>query len=1141
MEETKVETKPEHLSAQEVIEAVSGTPLILFYINTDGVFELSVGEGLGELGLERNEVVGKSVYDLFGGNHDIIGNVEETWEGKIREYGTRENGRIYENYLYPVENPDADGYDCLGISLDVTQKKETESRVRSLVENIPGMAIQFTYKGSGDGTIEYVSKGCEELTGYTKNELTGGAVDWSDDIVYPEDRDKATEKIEKTVEEGSVYENQYRIRKKSGETRWIRVRGDIESIGDSCICIDGIVIDVTERVEKEADVRKQATAMDAATQGIAILNDEEEYVYVNQAHADLYGYEREELNGETWRRLYDDDELERFEEEIMPQLYEDGNWTGRATGKRKDGSNFEQRVSLAGLEDGGLVCVVNDVTEIVERKRELEKSERRFEAVFNDPNLLMGILDTDGTLLHANRTALEIIGAERDDVEGQHFPDTPWWGHSDRQRKALEKDIERAKEGEYVEFEAEHLEFQGGEVIVEGAIRPVRNGDGEVVSLIVSGRDITLRKEHERELIKRTAAIEASADGICIYEEGEGMIYVNEALTDMFEYEKEELLGETWEVFYPEDQRGEIPDSMEIGDRWTGEGLGLKKDGSRLPVELVLTKTDVGIWTGIARDITERKKREEELETYEELVESANDSMFALKNNLEFGLVNDSFMELTGYSSSQLVGEGVSKLWEDGVFTEEGYLVFIEGLQSLKYGDIEDFNVEMELHNAEGNTIQTEFNVSTISGGIGYVGVIRDVTDYVHQREMIEEQRDELVKLNSINKTIRGINRRLVSATDPDEIKKAVCTQLVESGPYVFAWIGDVKVDTLVPEFSYGSGGEYLEGLEIPINHSGPGPESVRSGEAQVSNDILNDDSFKVEKDGEIKHWGEKAKKMGFRSAVSVPIAFRGIPYGCIAVYSGEKDHFDVMEVEVLEELGKITGHAINSVERKQALFGETVKILGFVLPDISENIEAGTDLAKGTISINSIVGSSDGYTLYVDVEDITNQEVKSFVDESLGANEAEELSNVEGTRKLEIKGVESEILDLVHEWGGIVTEMEFRSGDLLLSAELNLDTDVASLLEELRTFNPDTRLVSQRTRERSSLESGKITSDVLEELTEKQREVLETSYHSGFFDFPRKSTGEDVANVIDVNPSTFHQHLRKGQKKVMEEIFDSK
>jgi len=131
---------------------------------------------------------------------------------------------------------------------------------------------------------------------------------------------------------------------------------------------------ILRRKSAEEALRQQVAATEASIDGIAILDQQGRYVRVNQAHAEIYGYPTAEaLLDKTWRALYTPASIRRFEDQITPSLSRDGQWRGEAVGKRKDGSTFPQELSLTALDDGGVVCVVRDITE---RKRAEERTEQ---------------------------------------------------------------------------------------------------------------------------------------------------------------------------------------------------------------------------------------------------------------------------------------------------------------------------------------------------------------------------------------------------------------------------------------------------------------------------------------------------------------------------------------------------------------------------------------------------------------------------------------------------------------------------------------------------------------------------------------------------------------------------------------------
>ncbi|MBI3555670.1 MAG: PAS domain-containing sensor histidine kinase [Deltaproteobacteria bacterium] len=115
--------------------------------------------------------------------------------------------------------------------------------------------------------------------------------------------------------------------------------------------------------------------MEASMDGMAIADSNGHYTYLNEAHAHVYGYaSASELLGKSWNILYDAHELAKFQSQHMPLLWKTGRWRGEAIGLRKDGTTFPQEVSLTVFGDGGLICVVRDISAQKQIERSLIES-----------------------------------------------------------------------------------------------------------------------------------------------------------------------------------------------------------------------------------------------------------------------------------------------------------------------------------------------------------------------------------------------------------------------------------------------------------------------------------------------------------------------------------------------------------------------------------------------------------------------------------------------------------------------------------------------------------------------------------------------------------------------------------------------
>jgi PAS domain S-box-containing protein len=132
----------------------------------------------------------------------------------------------------------------------------------------------------------------------------------------------------------------------------------------------------------------------------------------------------------------------------------------------------------------------------------LRESEQKFRVIFDQTFQFIGMLDRNGTLMQANRSALQFAGIDAKAVIGKPFWDTPWWAHSAKLRKRLKRAVQEAKTGKMVRFEASHINPDGKKSYIDFSLKPVTDSKGHVVLLIPEGRDITERKQAEEVLLR---------------------------------------------------------------------------------------------------------------------------------------------------------------------------------------------------------------------------------------------------------------------------------------------------------------------------------------------------------------------------------------------------------------------------------------------------------------------------------------------------------------------------------------------------------------------------------------------------------------------------------------------------------------
>jgi PAS domain S-box-containing protein len=155
----------------------------------------------------------------------------------------------------------------------------------------------------------------------------------------------------------------------------------------------------------------------------------------------------------------------------------------------------------------GLGIYFRDITDRKRQEAALLQSERKFSAIFNQTFELMGLLSLDGVLLEVNQAALDSIAASKSEIIGKSFWDTPWW-HTEQLQQQLRDAIATAASGQFVCYEVEFPNPNGGVTITDFSLKPMFDEVGRVESIVAEAIDITARKHAERELKESGARLQ---------------------------------------------------------------------------------------------------------------------------------------------------------------------------------------------------------------------------------------------------------------------------------------------------------------------------------------------------------------------------------------------------------------------------------------------------------------------------------------------------------------------------------------------------------------------------------------------------------------------------------------------------------
>jgi PAS domain S-box-containing protein len=165
------------------------------------------------------------------------------------------------------------------IERDITERKKREAVQReqerataTLFSNLPGMAYRCL--NDGDWTMEFVSAGCRDLTGYEPDALIGNRLKSFEAIIEPEDRKAVREIVSRAVERGEAFEITYRIRPREGGIKWVWERGRAVPGPDGpSRALEGFLTDITERKLLESQLLQNQRLESIGTLAGGIAHD----------------------------------------------------------------------------------------------------------------------------------------------------------------------------------------------------------------------------------------------------------------------------------------------------------------------------------------------------------------------------------------------------------------------------------------------------------------------------------------------------------------------------------------------------------------------------------------------------------------------------------------------------------------------------------------------------------------------------------------------------------------------------------------------------------------------------------------------------------------------------------------------------
>jgi PAS domain S-box-containing protein len=400
-----------------------------------------------------------------------------------------------------------------------------------------------------------------------------------------------------------------------------------------------------------------------------------------------------------------------------------------------------------------------EIIESSERKQTeeaLRESEENFRNIFENANDTMIFLDIYGRILDANKKAVEVFGGSKEELLGKHF--TKVGVFSPRDTPRVLSAFAKVLAGKIGTFTVSIRNKRGKEMALECSGSATKIGDK--LAVLVIGRDITERKRMEEALRqsqeKYRNIVELAPDGIMTVNTKGFITSINPAFSTLTGYSKDEIVGKHFTKL-PTIQMKDILKFVKLSRSFFRrktiplvEFVYRRKDGTIAWGEAhpcLLKEGDKIVGAqAILRDITERKKTEEELIRLSNAVKMSADSIVIGDLDAKIIDVNEVTLKMYGTDNK---GDLIGKSSFDLIAPEdrEKALAGMKEVLEKEYSKDREYNIITK----DGSRIPVEMNTAIMKDAdgkpIGFVAISRDITERKEMEEKLRQYSEHLEEL----------------------------------------------------------------------------------------------------------------------------------------------------------------------------------------------------------------------------------------------------------------------------------------------------------------------------------------------------------------------------------------------------------
>jgi PAS domain S-box-containing protein len=720
---------------------------------------------------------------------------------------------------------------------------EREEQYRSIFEaSTDALMIGDLEEGS---VVEANPAACQ-MYGYTYDEFIG----LRPNDITPLDYQHLPGEARSTIKEGGQFQAQGAMAlRKDGTTFYVDAhttpftyKGKLHQLA--------AVRDVTERIEVEQQLREKEAqyrgVFEATDDGLVIQDLNGLFIEVNPAFCHMLGYTHEELIGLHYSQVTYPDYYTVVEENTQ-QVQAEGRAQAQGYAKRKDGSSLPveaHSTSFTYKSKPHMLGVMRDITERVEAEQQLREKEAQYRGIFEATSDGLIIADLHGVIVEANPAACRIYGYAYEELLGLSPTALT---HPDSLAQVA-KDIRTIQGGNQVQTRPIGLRKDGSSFYAEVHGTPFTyRGRPHALAIV---RDVTAQVQAEQQLREKEeqyrSIFEATSDGLIIRNMHGAVVQVNPAACKMHGYSYEEYLALSRDTLIHPDhlpQLREIIQTVKAGRTFQGQAVDLRKDGSTFPVE---SRIDPFTFLGqphmltVLHDITERVEAERQLrereEQYRSVFEATYDALVVMDLDGYFVEVNPAFCRMFGYTREGLLGKHGS------LTTAPDTLPILDDfLQVVNAGRNYQVPKGTQGVRKDGTLFYAESHTATLTyqGKSHVLGVIRDITEQVQARQLLEQRVEERTRELG---TLLEISHMVASTLQLKPLLGLILDQLKTVVGYTGSGIFTLEGEDLVLLATRGpEPEEHLLQRHFSTKQMKPIWEVISRGEAVIIDNVRSD------------------------------------------------------------------------------------------------------------------------------------------------------------------------------------------------------------------------------------------------------------------------------------------------------------